>query len=316
MTTRVLYAAAIASASLVLTAAMRTPPSPSHGHVKNPGDVCNNANFTDSIVVDGILIQTLANPEEGEGCIRATDDGKTLFRRKISQDSTFTFGQRAGDDGSIAAIKNGTDLTGRGKPNVLITAWSGGAHCCRTDYVFEVGPPFRLLGVINARDADESHFAKLDNSGRYYYVSADYVFAYWKGPFAGSPVEPVILAYRDDKHGGGYHLALDKMHRPAPTQQEWDKALAKVKNDLALGRANMANDMRTDLWNEVLHLLYTGHPDLAWKFLQEAGPEAETAPDPDLSDFCSTLKASDYWPDLEPTITNMPKACKRAEPDR
>jgi hypothetical protein len=312
MTSRIFHAAAIVSTGLLLMAA-RTPPSSSRDRWKNLGDVCNNANFTDSIVVDGVLIQTLANPEEGEGCIRATDDGKTFFRRKISQGSTFTFGQRAGDDGSIAAIKNGTDLTGRGKPDVLISAWSGGAHCCRTDYIFEL-LPFRLLGVLDARDADESHFAKLDNSGRYYYVSADYVFAYWHGSFAGSPVEPVILEYRDDKHGGGYHLALDKMRRPAPTQQEWDKALAAVKNDVALQRANMANDMRTDLWSEVLHLLYTGHSDLAWKFLQEAGPEAETDPDPDLRDFCTTLKASDYWRDLEPAITTMPKSCKRAQP--
>lgn len=316
MTSRVLCAAAIASTSFVLTAAMRTPPSPSHDRVKNPGDVCNNAYFTDSIVVNGILIQTLATPDIGQGCIRATNDAKTLFRRKIIGDSTFTFGQRASEDGSIAVIPNGTDLTGHGTPDVLITAWSGGAHCCRTDYVFEVGPPFRLLGVIDARDADESHFAKLDNSDHYYYLTTDYVFAYWYGSFAGSPVEPVILEYRDDNKGGGFHLALDKMRRPAPTPQEWNSALTKVKNDLALKRANMVNDMRTDLWSEALHLLYTGHSDLAWKFIQEAGPEAQAAPDPDLSDFCSRLKTSDYWRDIATAIGGMPKACRRAEPDR
>ena len=312
MTSKIFYTA-IASTSFALMAAMRTPPSPQHDHGKNSADVCTTANFTNSVAVDGVAFETLSNPEQAEGCIRVWANGKIVFQRKIVYASTFTFGQRATDDGSIAAIRNGTNLTGRDAPDMLISAWSGGTHCCRTDFVFETRP-VKLLGVIDARDAYESHFAKLDN-GRYYYLSADYVFAHWYGPFAGSPVEPVILEYRNDKNGGDFHLALEKMRQPAPTQQEWDKALAKVNNDLALKRANMANDMRTDLWSEVLHLIYTGDSDLAWKFLRDTGEEARTPPDPDLSDFCSTLKASDYWNDLAPSI-DMPTACKKVRPDR
>lgn len=312
MTSRIFHVAFAASTSLVLMAGMR-PPSPARDHGRNAGDVCNYAYFTNSVTVDGVIFQTLANPEESEGCIRAIESGKTVFQRKIVYASTFTFGQSAADDGSVAAIPDGTDLTGRGEPDLLISAWSRGAHCCRTDFVFETRP-VKLLGVIDARDADESHFAKLDNSGRYYYISADYVFRYWNGPFAGSPVAPVILEYREDKHGGGFHLALDKMRRPPPTKQEWDDALAKVRSDITEKRADRVSDMRTDLWTEVLHLLYTGHSDLAWKFVEQAGSEAQTDPYPDLRDFCSTLKASDYWPDLAPTIANMPKACRSAKP--
>ncbi len=312
------YACTLAITLAALAIAVATYALPSHAQdpVKQPHEICTRAYLTDSAVVAGISFQTFSNRADGESCIRATANGKTLFQRTLDNDSTFTLGQRASDDGSIAAIPNGTDLTGRGTPNVLISAWSGGAHCCRTDYVFELRPELKLLGVILAQDADESHFAKLDNSDRYYYISADFVFAYWYGSFAGSPVEPVILEYREDQNGGGYHLALDKMRQPAPTKQEWDKALGGVKNDLALKRTNMVSDLRTDLWTEVLHLLYTGHSDLAWKFIKEAGPEAQTDHDPDLSDFCSTLKASDYWRDLKPTITNMPIACREAKAGR
>lgn len=295
---------------------MQTTASCAQDAVSHLREICTARYLTDSARVAGVLFQSFENQANGWTCVRATANSKVLFERTNGNDGAFTLGQKAADgEVPIPAIPNGTDLTGQGKPNMLISAWSGGAHCCRTDYVFE-SRPFKLLGVIHAEDADESHFAKLDESGRYYYISADFVFAYWYGSFAGSPVEPVILEYRDDEHGGGYHLAIDEMRQPAPTKEEWDKAMAEVKSDLALKRTNMVSGMRTDLWGEVLHLLYTGHSDLAWKFARDAGPEAQTGPDPDLSDFCSTLKASDYWRDLEPTVTSMPAVCRSAKAGR
>ncbi|HEY4009361.1 MAG TPA: hypothetical protein VGM11_04355 [Acidobacteriaceae bacterium] len=282
----------------------------------HPSQICTRRYLTDSALVSGVLFQTFENIANEQECIRAAANGKVLFQRTQDGYGPYTLGQKANKEGPIPTVPNGTDLTGRGRPDMLISAWSGGAHCCRTDYIFELRPQFKLLATIDARDADLSHFAKLDDTGLYYYLSEDYIFAYWYGSFAGSPVEPAILEYRDDKNGAGFHLAPDKMRQPAPTREDWDKAMSAVKNDLALKRKNMANDLRTDLWSEVLHLIYTGHSDLAWKFLSDAGPDAQTAPDPSLADFCSTLKASDYWRDLAPTIQNMPAACSSAKPAR
>jgi hypothetical protein len=69
------------------------------------------------------------------------------------------------------------------------------------------------------------------------------------------------------------------------------------------------------LWNTVLDLIYTGHSDLAWKFINEAGPKAQPGTNATLADFCSVLKVSPYWPDLEPTVKDMPSACANAKPD-
>lgn len=78
----------------------------------------------------------------------------------------------------------------------------------------------------------------------------------------------------------------------------------------------MVNFLPQDLWQEILDLLYTGHSDLAWKFLAEVGRKAQQNPYPDLADFCSTLKTSPYWSELEPTLKDVPKQCAAAEPSR
>ncbi|HEX5283044.1 MAG TPA: hypothetical protein VFW30_02905 [Bryocella sp.] len=306
------YISTIVPVALTINAALYALSSRAQDPVKHPHEICTRAYLTDSAVVSGVLFQTFENDANGWTCVRASADGKLLFQRTNGNDGAFTLGQKADKEESIPAILNGADLTGRGRPDMLISAWSGGAHCCRTDYIFELRPRFRLLATINDQDADLSHFAQLDITGPYYYLSADYIFSYWYGSFAGSPVEPVILEYRDDKNGGGFHLSVEKMRQPPPSKQEWDKALAQVENDIA----NDPLNIRTDLWHEVLHLLYTGQADLAWKFIDDASPAAQKHPAPDLSAFCSTLKESDYWRDLEPTITNMPKACREARPGR
>ncbi len=54
--------------------------------------------------------------------------------------------------------------------------------------------------------------------------------------------------FTDGNDGVGYHLALDKMARPAPTESEWAASLAKVKHELELNDSNMANDLPDVLW--------------------------------------------------------------------
>lgn len=127
----------------------------------------------------------------------------------------------------------------------------------------------------------------------------------------------MLLAYVEGaSNQPGFHLALDKMQRPAPTTDEWQKGLADVRHELTLEEKNMFNFLPQVLWKEVLDLIYTGHSDLAWKFLNEAGPKAQAGPYPDLATFCSKLKTSPYWPDLEPTLRDTPAACANAKPDR
>ncbi len=78
--------------------------------------------------------------------------------------------------------------------------------------------------------------------------------------------------------------------------------------------AGSVDDIGQPLWGTVLDLIYAGHSDLAWKFVDAVGPKAQEKPFPALADFCGLLKRSPYWADLQPTLQNVPPACANAAP--
>jgi hypothetical protein len=284
--------------------------------VRKPSRICNASHLAKAVSVENVMFRSYKDDDSGEACLQVEEAGKLLFQLTNDNGGYFTLGQQASGDGTVGRIKDGTDITGRGYPDMVVSQWTGGAHCCRIDYVFELHPKVRVIAKLEARDADESHFADIDGKSRYYYVSADFTFAYWWQSFAGSPSHSVVLRFANDDAGGGYHLAFDKMIRPTPTESEWAASLAKVKHELELNDSNMANDLPDVLWQEVLDLIYTGHADLAWKFLTQVGPKAQQGSFPDLSSFCSTLKTSPYWADLRVTMQGAPPSCLSAKPSK
>jgi hypothetical protein len=199
---------------------------------------------------------------------------------------------------------------------MIVSMYTGGAHCCLMDYVFELEPEFKRIALLDAEDSWPAYFDDLDHDGHFYYLAEDWTFAYWPSSFAGSPNHSVVLRYVEGTNGGGYHLAWDKMRRPPPTPPEWNHAMSAVRKDLKVMKSGYVSSIATDLWSEVMDLVYTGHSDPAWKFVDEAGPEAQGGNNPDLDDFCSRLKASPYWPDIQPTLINTPPACANAKPER
>jgi hypothetical protein len=70
------------------------------------------------------------------------------------------------------SIKPGTDINGNGIPDLIVTEWTGGAHCCYTAHVFELGEAFRKIGEIPGRDGGLL-FRDLDRDGIYEAVVQD-----------------------------------------------------------------------------------------------------------------------------------------------
>jgi len=282
---------------------------------QDPGEACSRAHVKKSAQVKQYLFLSYKDEEKGMACIQILRDRKVIFRRTNENGGWFEIGQPADKDNGARMIPNGTDITGRGHPNMIVSAGTGGAHCCLLHYVFELEPEFKLLATIDGRDDDMAHFADLANDGRYYYVGADWTFAYWPGSFASSPSEAITLQFSDDKNGGGFHLALDKMYSLPPTAREWEHHLQEV-NAALKEDALQSEELARPLWGTVLDLIYTGHSDLAWEFVKEVNPKAKQGSNPTLADFCSILKTSPYWRDLEPTIKDLPLECANAKPGR
>lgn len=240
--------------------------------------------------------------------MRVYHDGSVVY--SLSGDQQYYLGQPGDPEYKIPAVPNGADLTGDRRSDMIVTSWSGGAHCCYTHYIFELEPEFRLLAKIYDGDTDLAHFEKIADGRGYYYVTYD-IWSYWPASFASSVTHKVILKWDGNK----FHIDLERMHQSAPTPQQWKAALNKV--DLGLGNKFYARDsLGVNLWSTVLDLIYTGHSDLAWKFVGEVNPDALKGGNPSLEEFCTLLKADEYWPDLEPTLKDMPEECAKAHPKK
>ncbi len=274
------------------------------GPAENPEAACASKNQADAATVGQYQFKTYKSDDGA--CLQVTSGGKMVFTSEVDSFETYTLGQQGDAQYNIPKIANGTDVTGRGQPDMVVSLFTGGAHCCSIHYVFELQPEFKLLATLNDADDDLAHFERDSKDGRYNYITADWTFGYWPTCFACSPSAVVTLRWTDDAKGGGFHLAMDKMQTPSPTPAEWNKQLNDAQKVVTAGDAD---SIGTTMWQSVLNLIYTGHSDLAWKFIDALGPKAQQNPFPTLRDFCSLLKVSPYWPDLQPTLKGTPATC-------
>ncbi len=297
-------------ATLALTCIAAPIPLFAQLGVDAPTATCATRYRTHSITVKQYVFATYEN--DAGACLQVKSAGKVIVRHTSEFPEAFTIGQHSDSMYNFPPIANGTDVTGRGHPDIIVSEYSGGAHCCMTHYVFELEPQFKLLATLYDADDDLAHFQRAAD-GHYDYITADWTFAYWPDCFACSPSALVKLRWIDDNNGGGFHLAIDKMQKPAPTPTQWNRALSEAQK--AVNNHDI-NSIGTTMWQTVLNLIYGGHSDLAWKFVDTLGPKAQQKPLPTVSDFCSLLKKSLYWPDLKPTLKDTPAACADAGPKR
>ena len=273
-------------------------------------DSCDTAKVTETATVKGYSFQAreAQDPDDG-ACMRIYQNGQVIYQLDDAQ--KYFLGQPEDRDYGIPHIANGTDLTGTGRPDMIVVSWSGGAHCCNKHYVFELAPKFRLIIRVDDGDNDLAHFVKLADERSYFYVTRD-IWAYWPGSYASSVSHKVILKW------DGNNLVLDpeKLKWKAPSLEQWNAALRDADDALKDEGVYTREELGKTLWDTTLDLIYTGHSDLAWKFVSEVNPKALTGNNPSLSEFCSLLKNDEYWPILKATVSGMPKECAEAKPHR
>jgi hypothetical protein len=269
--------------------------------------VCTAKNLESTVIVGQLKISAFS--AETADCLQVTSGTKVMYRGTIGGGGRLTLGQPGSAD--IPQIANGADVTGRGHPDLVVSQFTGGGHCCTSHYLYELAPEVRLLARLNDADDDMAHFGRDAKDRKYYYYTADWTFRYWPTCFACSPSEDVILRFVDDANGGAYHIAFDKMQTAAPKQATWNKELSTAQKAVHDGAVD---EMGHAMWGVVLDLIYTGHSDLAWKFADALGPKAQQKPFTSLADFCSLLKKSPYWADLGPTLKDPPAPCAYIPP--
>lgn len=160
----------------------------------------------------------------------------------------------------VEATAPSADLTGDGVPDVVLTTYSGGMHCCTTHWLVALAPDGpRPLARVDALDG-QADIADLDGDGTAEWTLPDYSFAYWHESFAGSPTPTVVLAW------DGQRLTPSPEHMrrtPLPDLPTADD----VRADSAWTTSRFPP---TTYWGTLLDLLYAGRGADAARFAEDA----------------------------------------------
>lgn len=252
-----------------------------------------------------------------KGCIEVRKGGIVVYQESDAR--WYGIGNKIDDENleGVPALPIGTDITGGGIPEAVVWSWSGGAHCCYTFHVLQLGKHFLEVAEISADHSEGAYFADLRHDGKYEFVGNDWAFAWWHASFARSPAPRVVLRPEGMRLLQSapervsdyylYHLSFDLMKRPGPTPIEFDSLVRKVKG---------ASDWKQggvppELWGAMLNLIYTGHAPLAWKLLDQSWPNEKPGKSGFIGAFCDRLGESRYWSDLAPVLkgSHSPPDC-------
>jgi len=253
------------------------------------------------VAINQYTLRTLRT--DYQGCLEVRKDGRIVYRRDA--DESYTIGNNIEGAPGIPVIKPGTDMTASGEPQVIVGSWSGGAHCCYKFEVLQLGKEFRVVAELDAQDSGGAHFEDIDHDGKYEFVANDWAFAYWRTSFAESPAPKIILRpIAGTNDSDPYHLALDLMRKPAPSQTEFESKIAKIKSD-----EEWNHHVPPALWGGMLELIYSGHADLAWELFDRAWPSKKPGKYGFLGAFCERLSNSHYVYDLSGWLKGAPADC-------
>ncbi len=203
------------------------------------------------------------------------------------QNVRFQLGHWEGAEQYDHLIPIGSDITGRGIPNLVVGTYSGGAHCCAGFSVFEIGTVFREVGFLNSMHDFSSHFEKRAGEKGLLFISSDFPFAYWKTSFNQSPVQNVIFRFCK----GRYRLADDLMRKPPPTRE----TLRQMAQKISAPSADWTENPPPVLWEAMLDLIYTGNAQSAWKLLDMTWPKGLAGKKQFLKEFKERLASGQYW---------------------
>jgi len=175
-------------------------------------------------------------------------------------------------------------------PDLIVTAWTGGAHCCYTIHVLWAGPKLREQ-VIPVLDNDEAGFLA-QSGGPPKLRFGDFNFAYWRASFADSPAPSVILHF--DSAAKRYEVNIEAM-RAAPPD---DAALAGMAAEIQKAESDLPKGDKPPaplLWSHMLDLIYSGNADSARRLLDLAWPAGRSGKDEFAACFTAKLTAGDWW---------------------
>lgn len=197
------------------------------------------------------------------------------------------------------------DLTDDGIPEIFLSEWTGGAHCCFVLHVFTEADPPRLLASINGLDSNVTVVQPSENRPAHLTLS-DWTFRYWNASFAASPAPKLSLVW----NGIAFEPSAELSRTPTPSETI-DELVTKLPTNY-VDKAPTSKWPPPTLWRTMLHLMYGGHEALAWQVFDRASVGHESQAADFKREFLEQLSKSPYWPALKAAYD----ADSPAAPDR
>jgi len=166
-----------------------------------------------------------------------------------------------GVPGEIAARSvsdlTGRDINGDGFPDLIVSDWSGGAHCCYTTSVYSVGDEPKEILALSTGNCGPGEFEDLDGDGTLELVTCDDQFGYTYCTFADSPFPRVVYAY--DRARGAYTPATPRY--AAHFRNELATSLEQAQTWMAAAGGKDPGLDKCRLLRPALGLMYSGRFD-------------------------------------------------------
>jgi hypothetical protein len=219
---------------------------------------------------------------------------RSVYRQQAKDNGEkFVIGTLYDDDPDAKLVMMGKDISGDGQPDLVVSQWSGGANCCLTLHIFEIGKRFRKIGAIDAAYGDQGpHFVHLGDQRGLQIQIYDWTFANWHSDFAQSPAPRVIFSYQR----GAYRIAPALMFTPRADMNDVAAKIQQVRDETKSLRGSWPDaNIPPLLWGTMLDLIYSGHRLLAWQVVEMAWPKQVKGKEAFVDDLIAQMKKSPYW---------------------
>jgi hypothetical protein len=276
---------AIAAASVVallLGACATAKPAPQPHAAPRPGYQMHDTRTMGALTVERWVPST--SPEVSPAGMCECITLVYLGDRKV-----LTLGEPDLMTATTVEATSGTDITGDSVPEIVVSTWSGGAHCCYSTSIHSVGTEAKPILTIETGNCGPGELRDLDSDGSMEVVTCDDRWAYTYCSFADSPFPRVVLAYSRARNE--YEVATPRY--AAHLRDDIAAQTAEARTRMASeGGKDPGIDMCTVL-QPALSLMYIGDFDAGRSLIRDLyrGTDRDTFE----RDVIEGVRASRLW---------------------